>query len=308
MYDKQKKFQELIMQTYNIADKEKFLKDLLIHLNAETFEVLNEMNWKMHKRAIKTVDEKKILYEMVDVIKYAISLPGTWGFTSAEVERAFDEKTKIVEQKFMQEIINKDFSQEDKVVGVDIDGVLMNYPESFLEFAAKELNLRRSILEFKQKTYNLYDEFAEFSGISKEQLKDLKHRYRVEGHKQDMKPIIGAAQFIKNLRMSGYKVILLSARPVSEYENIFYDTIISLNRAGIEFDGLYFSENKEVEILKKFPNIKFFIEDNYDNAEKISILNKKVFLIDKCYNKIEKRNDNIVRVDYLHEIFTLMEE
>ena len=308
MYNKQKKFQELIMATYNFTDREKFLKDLLIHLNAETFEVLREINWKMHKRATKTVDEKRLLFEMVDVLKYAISLPGTWGFSPHDVEKAFEEKTKIVEQKFVQEIINKDFSEVDKLVGVDIDGVLLNYPESFIEFAAKELKLEKNIVDFHMKGYNLYDEFADYAGVSKQVLKDLKHRYRTEGHKQNMKPIIGAAQFVDRLRGLGFKVILLSARPVEEYPNLMFDTMESLNRANISFDGIYFNENKEVEILKKFPSISFFIEDHMGNAEKICEAGKKVFLINKTYNQQECKNANIIRVDYLHEIFSKLEE
>jgi len=302
MYNNQKKFQELIMTTYNFTDREKFLKDLLIHLNSETFEVLGEINWKTHKRENKVIDEKKLLYEMVDVIKYALSLPGSWGFNAEEVQKAYQEKTKIVEQKFMQEVINKDFSEEDKVIGVDIDGVLLNYPEAFIEFIVKEYKTDKNIVEFKLKGYNLYNEFAEYIGIPKKELKELKHKYRKEGHKQNMKPIIGAAHFIDNIRRQGYKVVLLSARPVDEYPNLFYDTMVSLQRAGISFDGVYFSEDKEIEILKKFPNIEFFIEDHMGNAEKIAKMGKSVYIVNRSYNGEKSKSKKIIRVNHLHEI------
>jgi len=302
MYAVQKNFQDLIMKTYSFEDREKFLKDLCIHLNSETFEVLGEINWKTHRREKKTIDESRLLFEMVDVLKYAMSLPASWGFTAEQIEEVFMKKSRIIEQKFRQEVIDKDFSQGDKIIGVDIDGVLLNYPEAFIDFVAKETKTEKDITKFAHSNYNIYDELASFLGLDKETLKALKHKFRSEGHKQNMKPLAGAAWFINRLQQKGFKVILLSARPVEEYPNLFYDTIVSLNRAEIPFDGIYFSDNKEVEILKRFPTISYFVEDCGANAEKIAGINKPVFLLNKTYNTLTQENEFIVRCKDLSEI------
>lgn len=311
IYSRQKQFQELVGQN-NTRSKEEFLKELILHLNDEAFEVLREINWKIHKLKSKNIDQKKLLIEMVDVIKYALSLPASWNFSAEEVEQAFIEKTEIVEQKFRQEMINKNFSDNDKVVGIDIDGVLLNYPETFLEFAAKELDVEKDITKFVLHNYRIYEELSEFFDVPIEKIQQIKHKFRIGGYKKNIKPIAGSAQFVSVLRNRGYKIILLSARPVQQYENIFYDTIISLKNAEIIFDGIYFSEEKEKEILEKFSNIEFFIEDSKENAFKIAKGNKKVFLLDKSYNQFtseEKKQELslIIRINTLYEIFNHME-
>jgi uncharacterized HAD superfamily protein len=305
MYKEQKQFQDAIMQSYGIgdADKEKFLKDLLIHLNAETFEVLDEINWKMHRRQLKSVDEQKLLHEMVDVLKYAISLPASWGFTAEQVEKVFSEKGNVVLQRFKQEMINKDFSEHDKVVGVDIDGVLLTYPEDFVEFVCQKLKINRKKQEsFVMKRYALYDDLAKHLHVSAAELRKLKHEFRSNGHKRKMRAYPDGVAFVRLLRSSGYKVVLLSARPVNEYPSLFYDTIASLAANEIPYDGIYFSENKEEEILKRFPNIQFFVEDCLENAEKITAAGKKVYLVDRTYNRSSKSNKKMHRVSDLRDI------
>lgn len=309
LYKKQKDFQEMIMSTYKISDKEKFIRDLIIHLNVETSEVLNEINWKMHRRELKTINRDKLLHEMVDVIKYALSLPSSYGFSAKEIENVFMEKSIIVEKKFQQEIINKDFSEADKLIGIDIDGVLADYVETFYKYVKRNLKVKIDYNYNEIKSLDLYKEFAKIFNVDEEKIKELKHKYRMSDEKKYMDFFEDSDRFIDALKGMGYRIILLSSRPINDYPNMFYNTIYSLNRNKINFDGIYFSEEKEKEILKRFSNIEFFVEDNYENALKISKLGKKVFLLKRSYNKKNKIPENIIPVeDYGQIIFKIGEK
>lgn len=308
IYNKQKDFQDIIMSTYKINDKEKFIRDLIIHLNVETSEVLNEINWKMHRRELKEINRDKLLHEMVDVIKYALSLPSSYGFSSKEVEDIFIKKSIVVEKKFQQEIINKDFNNSDKLIGIDMDGVLADYVKTFYKYVKKNLKINYNYNYNEMKSLNLYKEFSKFFNIDEEKIKELKHKYRMSDEKKNMEFFRNSDNFIYALKNMGYKIILLSSRPIDKYPNMFYNTIYSLNKNNIDFDGIYFSEEKEKEILKRFRNIIFFVEDNYENALKISKLGKKVFLLERSYNKNNKKNKNIIKVkDYGQIIFKIGE-
>jgi len=64
----------------------------------------------------------------------------------------------------------------------------------------------------------------------------------------------------------------------------------------------FFNDKKEEQIIKEFPKMKFFIEDNVCNANLIARKDYKVFLLNKRYNSNELSHKNVIRVNTLKEI------
>lgn len=172
---------------------------------------------------------------------------------------------------------------------VDIDGVLNYYPDTFVDFVNnKLLSNFKDLNDIKDRlSYSLY--------------KELKHEYRASGYKENLKPREGAYELLQYIKRKGYYIIILTARPIDKVNSLVMQTTNWLKKNGLEYDYLTFEKDKDLEILKKFKNIKFAIDDNRALANKISIQGYKVFLINNIYNNGEIVN-NVIRVNNLAQI------
>jgi uncharacterized HAD superfamily protein len=177
---------------------------------------------------------------------------------------------------------------------IDIDGVLNHYPDTFVNFVNEQLtdDERRvkyeNLHEIKDSLpYSLY--------------KTLKRKYRESGYKESLQPRFYSAGLLKMIKAKGYYVIILTARPIHEVNSLLQQTTNWLKRNNLEYDYLTFEKDKDLEILQKFKNISFAIDDNRAIANKIAKQGYKVFLVNNQYNQGEL-NDNVVRVQELSEI------
>mgnify|MGYP001367064156 FL=1 len=81
----------------------KWNKEYILALIAEATEVLNEVDWKMHKKMDLPNDARdRLLEESIDVMKFLLGLMIVNGFTYDEVYNMFKVKSKIVEDKLKE--------------------------------------------------------------------------------------------------------------------------------------------------------------------------------------------------------------
>jgi uncharacterized HAD superfamily protein/NTP pyrophosphatase (non-canonical NTP hydrolase) len=298
MWERQRKCDEEInglIETHE--EKQKFTKEIILHLIVEANEILNEINWKHHRKEIfnknNPVNVANIREEIIDVFKYLIIIAQMWGMTPETFIEEFNRKSEVVEQRYKQE---KKISllKDTKVICIDIDGVLAEYPRGFLDFIERETGKKISAV-----TYDLYSEVGQI--ISEEKVKELKHKFRTTGEKRFLPVIVGSKDALLKLKIKGYTIVLLSARPVKQYPRIFADTIEWLKANDLIYDAIIWDEKKEEKIMQEFPKMNFMVEDNGDNALKVAKKGFKVYLFDKTYNQ-NTRHENIIRVKSWEEI------
>lgn len=177
-----------------------------------------------------------------------------------------------------------------KICAIDIDGVLNYYPKPWVDFLNIECSTKyNNLVEIKENIpYNLY--------------RRTKSKYRTQGIKRTLEPRKGSRELLEKLKQMKYLIILITARPVHEHINLFRDTIYWLN---LNFKDLYdhiiFSEDKHLEVLQKFTNIKFIIEDHRTIANTLSKWGYKVFLINNEYNQ-GKIGSNVTKIGYITKI------
>lgn len=301
IWDNQREFNDKLVGLDTVRnDKEKFQKwNNFYHLALmrEVGEVLDTVNWKIHRNEKKDLIRSNTLEELVDCLKYWMSLAQLHGFTYEEVYEEYFRKSAVVEQRHKQELQDV-IDSGDKIVGVDIDGVLADYPRSFVEFINKELGT--DFDPDKITNYNIYEEL----GLSTELGMELKDKYRQSGQKRFIPVIDGAKEMLHGLRDLGYKIVLLTARPYKKYNRIFPDTMEWLEKNGLVYDAIIFDENKEERLLKEFGanRVDFFIDDVAGNANSISNLGVKCFLVDRPYNQDAVLKENVVRVNSVKEV------
>ena len=82
----------------------KWNKEYILALIAEATEVLNEVDWKMHKNMEMPVDARdRLLEESIDVMKFLLGLMIVNGFSREEIYSKFISKSLDVIKKFDKE-------------------------------------------------------------------------------------------------------------------------------------------------------------------------------------------------------------
>ena len=131
-----------------LKDKElkvKWNKEYVLALSKEVYEVLDEIDWKMHTSKNTEEVNDNVLEECVDVLKYLFGIIQLNGFSVEDLHQKFIDKSKVVEAKFNQEdVMDKIKASNKKIAFIDIDGVLADWPGGFLKWAGYE-----SLTQFK---------------------------------------------------------------------------------------------------------------------------------------------------------------
>lgn len=296
----QKFYQDKIgkkIEDLTIEERVEWSKNQILSITSEAIEVLNELpNWKTHRVVNSEFIPSNLFEEIIDVNKFSMGLAQLWGMSMEQYYEEYLRKSYVVEQRYHQEHDLKLIDKNSKVAGIDIDGVLGDYENWFLQYCKDIHDLEFNSINELKKSIDI---------IKYEEIKSL---YRQSGYKAIMPVCQGASKFTHDLKDKGYKVLILTARPYKEYYTIYPDTLKFLNDNDIYFDGIIFSEEKHLKIIKEFPNLSFMIEDNVEIAIQISKLKYKVYL------KIHEFNyDEYVKNKLLLELnnvttFTMIEQ
>lgn len=105
MFELQKAFQRNFFDPDDMSeeDKIKFSKENILALHRELGEVLNEMPWKHHRANSADYDIEKIREELIDVYKFFLNVCIIWGMDAKMFEYLFEEKTRIVQERYDNE-------------------------------------------------------------------------------------------------------------------------------------------------------------------------------------------------------------
>ena len=288
LWDIQKRFSDKII----FDSEEQGTKELSLHIMSELDELLREISWKIHRKDKKVIIRNNLLEEIIDLQKYVWSIALLWNFDLEEFCEEFKRKSKVVEQRWEQELsLSNMYNSENKIIGVDIDGVIADYPTSFLQFVGTfgikvppDISHSRELL------------------LSSQEHEHYKHLYREMGCKRDIPVIKGSKEFLIELSKNAYFIVLLTSRPYKRYKRIFADTMEWLAKNGLLYHAIIFDEEKNLRLYREFGDrVAFFIEDELEKANDIARIGIKVYLINKKYN-VGDVIDGVIRVKNLQEI------
>jgi len=187
---------------------------------------------------------------------------------------------------YMKEIWARE--KEKKVVAVDLDGVLVQYPECWIDYVNKKI----------KKNFKDLGEMKDM--LSYSEYRKLKRLYRTDGSKANLPAVEGATKFISGLQNAGYKIVIITSRPYHLYHEIYDATVRWLRNNKISPDfGIIWDAQKHWAVLREFPFLKFLVEDNAEIANQVARLGYKVYLLDNIYNRqpLEKNCQRIFSLD-----------
>ncbi len=188
-----------------------------------------------------------------------------------------------------------EIKKEEKICIFDIDGVLNNYPQFWIDYVNlvtgsefDDLNTMKNTLPY-------------------EKYRELKEQYRISGVKENLRANDQAAEVTARLKEQGYTIVIMSSRPADKYPTLYNQTVNWLKNNNIIYDYIIFGEkNKHAKILSELPQTKFIVEDNSYNANQISHWGYTVFLLNNKYNRDVLIDKNVYRIDNLLDIFNFI--
>ena len=188
--------------------------------------------------------------------------------------------------------------EDELICYFDIDGVLNYYPDTWIEF----LN------DNKHKT-GLHDatdlQFAKVN-IGYATYRQLKKEYRESGVKERLAVRAGAFSLIHKLKFErGYKIVIITSRPVRKHPSLFKQTINWLENNNIPYDDVIFAEDKHIEVLTRYPHLKFGVEDHRYYANLVGSWGYQMFLLKNQYN-VGLLHENVTPINSLDEILGLI--
>lgn len=218
-------------------DRTRLTSKYIEALHSELVEVLNTRSWKSH-RFNRATPRDELLSELVDVQKYLWGLMVVHGVTPAELERAFNAKSDIVEQRFRQEHILPRALNNARIVAVDLDDTVVDWETGFAQYCAAEGYSEHDVAKHVDPALRMY----------------VKAKFYQEHRFATLEAIRGAVPAVKRLIESGHTIVWLSARPVDKYPGIVGDTVQWLRSHDLPMEYLYWSDlNKHLFILEKLP-------------------------------------------------------
>jgi uncharacterized HAD superfamily protein len=281
--------------------KQKATKEFAIGIISEVNELLNTINWKVHRLEKYPVFKTQVLEEIIDIYKYLVSIASLWGISPEEFCDEFDRKDLVNWQRYKQEQMLLNLANKKRVCAIDIDGVLCRYPENLLKFLNEKLSLNIKLSQITE-LHGIENIYALF-GVDIKQYRMLKEEFaESDMFCKNVEVADGASEFTNRLKLLGYTVVLLSGRPYKQHNRIFADTIEWCKKNRIAYDVIMWDKNKDLNILKNFKNLKFLVEDDPDIATSVAKLGYKVLLVERPYNNFAS-GENIIKIKSLMEVF-----
>lgn len=245
--------------TMDLHEKEELTHYMALAAIRELSELIECTNFRRHRLKKNPVNVDNLREEFIDVMKFLLNLAAIWDIDADVFYNEFKRKSEVVSQKWSQEQLLHTIKEDDKVIAIDIDGVLGEYDKYFLSWCRKHedvhaVSIGHLIESYGRDVYN-----------------KCKDGYRKSGAKSKMPVKAGAKELTKFLHSKGYKVVVLSARPYKQYTRIWADTLEWLKKNDIEFDAIIFDRDKEDVLVERFDGrVKLFIDDDLGNIRKVS--------------------------------------
>lgn len=279
-------------QSHPEATRVEITKELILALHKEADELLDELPWKTH-RAYAAHDAETDAYnvreEVIDIIKYAFEIAIVWGVPYVDLVREFDVKSDVVDDRWRQD---HDHAIGDRPIAlIDLDGVLNDYPEPFLEFVERQTGRRFESMEDLE-TQNLELKLR------------LKHIYRQSGIKRLLPAREDSVYACRLLVSAGYDLLIMSQRPYREYPRIYADTVYWLRSQGITYRRLFFVENKQSKLLFSplKEAIRFAVDDDPDVVDRLRDLGIKTYHISKDLDERGRVIASMLEIEEVREV------
>ena len=189
-----------------------------------------------------------------------------------------------------------------KIIGVDVDGVLLKWEEAFDDFMAGQ-----GLTKKDQGHFDLRKHYPE---VPAEALNTYISVFNESAYMRYLEPMDGAVEYVTKLAEEGYRFSVVTSQTLNKVANRAREDNLK-EVFGDVFEDFTFLETGQGKYfaLQKFDMETIWIDDKPDNVESGKVLGLVPILLDlphnRSYNNIEM---NIQRANSWKDIYDIIKE
>ena len=276
-------------------------KEMLLNLHSELTELLNTLKWKAHRNTHVRENRAHTVTEIVDIFKFWLSIAQAWDISEDEFIKAYWEKSAVCRQRHSEEWLR---TSTDPTAVVDIDNTICDYIGGICTWLETRLP-ESAYAAIAACRYTGSWVNAEALGIAEPEWQRLKHEFRTSGAKRDLPLMPYAKAFLDGLRKRGYQIVLLTSRPIDQYQNLYNDTLIWLLSNYLPFDAIWWAHDKAERLAQRpdvFQSVRFFVDDEYRYVESVGRRGIPCFWVNTTSEWKHLQLKGVTRVDSLEDL------
>lgn len=227
-----------------LEEKENKTRELALALHHDVSQLVSSMNFRRHRTGRRSdrhddMSHDKTIYDVVDIVRYAMAIANLHGFDSYDFEQAWISKDAYLRDRLYLD--SHTWDGESPVLICDIDDVLADFR---VDFARWIFDTKNVVVDPNSREYFFIEELSE-SGYSTLGLYD---EFVADRQISKLTPNTCIVNIINELYEQGVWIYLITARP---YDNPLcrYDTYDWL-RGRVKYDDISFTSDKLAHILK----------------------------------------------------------
>ena len=189
-----------------------------------------------------------------------------------------------------------------KIIGIDVDGVLLKWEEAFDDFMAGQ-----GLTKKDQGHFDLRKHYPE---VPAEALNTYISVFNESAYMRYLEPMDGAVEYVTKLAEEGYRFSVVTSQTLKKVANRAREDNLK-EVFGDVFEDFTFLETGQGKYfaLQKFDMETIWIDDKPDNVESGKVLGLVPILLDLPHNRsYNNKQMNIQRANSWKDIYDIIKE
>ena len=189
-----------------------------------------------------------------------------------------------------------------KIIGIDVDGVLLKWEEAFDDFMAGQ-----GLTKKDQGHFDLRKHYPE---VPAEALNTYISVFNESAYMRYLEPMDGAVEYVTKLAEEGYRFSVVTSQTLNKMANRAREDNLK-EVFGDVFEDFTFLETGQGKYfaLQKFDMETIWIDDKPDNVESGKVLGLVPILLDLPHNRsYNNKQMNIQRANSWKDIYDIIKE
>lgn len=189
-----------------------------------------------------------------------------------------------------------------KIIGVDVDGVLLKWEEAFDDFMTGQ--------GLTKKDQGHFDLRKHYPDVPAEALNTYISVFNESAYMRYLEPMDGAVEYVTKLAEEGYKFSVVTSQTLNKVANRAREDNLK-EVFGDVFEDFTFLETGQGKYfaLQKFDMETIWIDDKPDNVESGKVLGLVPILLDLPHNRsYNNKQMNIQRANSWKDIYDIIKE
>jgi hypothetical protein len=236
LFNMQKTFHENLhgrLDNLTTLERENITKVLALAMHQEVSALAETIHYKSHHTRKADPDLNNLVYESVDVIRYAIAIMNTWDVDPERFLEAYNDKGAYL--NLTQQLEKKKWEGQPVVI-IDMDDVVVEFRSNFSKWLKKEFDVETDI---SSSEYYFIDALRKTGHNPEAVFIDFLN----SGGFKRLTRVMGMSEAIRELHNKGYWLHVLTARP-EENLRCKYDTYAWILNNNLMIDRISFSTEK----------------------------------------------------------------